>query len=109
MYPHVKERFKKVNVPVPYHTFCCPDYMKQNALKLFKEYESIYEFEACAEDTPHKLGCISQKDFNILNIREIVNPCGFQRTGCLCVAGKTELLTNRKRCTHECLYCYWKD
>lgn len=109
MYPHVKERLTKAGMNLPYTTFCCPDYMKQEALDLLKQYESIYEFEACAENTYHQLGCISQKDFNILGIKEEVEPVGFQRKGCLCIAGKTELLSNKKKCPHGCLYCYWKN
>jgi DNA repair photolyase len=108
MYPHVKERLINAGMNLPYETFCCPDYMKNNSLELLKQYEDIYEFEACAEDTPHKLGCISQKDFDILGIKEEAEPAGYQRKGCLCVAGKTELLNNKKKCPHGCLYCYWK-
>ena len=32
-----------------------------------------------------------------------------QRKLCLCPCCKTELLNNRTRCEHKCLYCYWKD
>lgn len=109
MYPHVKERLTQVGMTLPFYSFCCPDYMKQDALNLLKQYKDIYEFEACAENTPHKLGCISQKDFDILGIEEEAQPAGFQRNGCMCIAGKTELLTNKKKCAHGCLYCYWKE
>jgi hypothetical protein len=108
MYPHVKKRLINAEMNLPYQTFCCPDYMKNDALKLLKEYEDMYEFESCAENTPHQLGCISQKDFDILGIKEEAVPGGFQRKGCLCVASKTELLNNKKKCFHGCLYCYWK-
>lgn len=109
MYPHVKERLIKAGLSIPYETFCCPEYMKKNALELLKQYENIYEFEACAENTFHQLGCISQKDFDILDIKGEAQPAGFQRKGCMCIAGKTELLNNKKKCPHGCLYCYWKD
>lgn len=109
MYPHVKERFIKAGIKLPYETFCCPEYMKQNALELLKQFEDIYEFEACAENTFHQLGCISQKDFDVLSIKGEAQPAGFQRKGCMCIAGKTELLNNKKKCLHGCLYCYWKD
>jgi DNA repair photolyase len=108
MYPHVKERLQKAGMNLPYNSFCCPDYMKEDALNLLKQYEGIYEFEACAESTFHQLGCISQKDFDILGIKEQAEPVGYQRKGCMCIAGKTELLTNKKKCPHGCLYCYWK-
>jgi len=109
MYPHVKERLIKAGMNLPYESFCCPNYMKQNALNLLKQYEDIYEFEACAENTYHQKGCISQKDYDILGIKGEAIPVGFQRKGCMCIAGKTELLTNKKKCPHGCLYCYWKD
>ena len=108
MYPHVKERLTKAGMNLPFYTFCCPDYMKKDALDLLKQYEDIYEFEACAENTYHQLGCISQKDFDILGIKEEAQPVGFQRKGCMCIAGKTELLSSKKKCPHGCLYCYWK-
>lgn len=108
MYPHVKERLIEAGINLPYTTFCCPDYMKENALYLLNQYANIYEFEACAENTFHQLGCISQKDLDILGIKEEANPFGFQRKGCMCVAGKTELLSNKKKCSSGCLYCYWK-
>lgn len=109
MYSHVKERLIKAGMNLPYESFCCPDYMKQDALKLLKQYEDTYEFEACAENTYHQLGCISQKDFDILGIKEEAQPVGYQRKGCMCIAGKTELLSIKTRCPHGCLYCYWKD
>ena len=109
MYPHVAERFTKAEVKIPYNTFCAPQRMIENALEMLSDYESVYELEACAEYTPHKLGCISQKDFDILGIDYVPTVGGFQRTGCLCVAGKTELLASKHRCPHACLYCYWKD
>jgi len=72
-------------------------------------FKDKYEFEACGEDTPHKLGCISQKDFDILKIDDKVTVLGKQRDSCLCAAGKTELLSSKKQCWHGCVYCYWKD
>lgn len=110
MYPHVKERIIKAGLKLPYNTFCCSDEMKKNALHLLIQYEDIYELEACAENTKHLMGCVSKKDFDIMGIRaEDVEPVGFQRKGCMCIAGKTELLSSKKRCSHGCLYCYWKD
>lgn len=109
MYPHVKERFINAGISLPYTSFCCPAYMKEDALNLLKQYEDVYEFEACAEYTPHQLGCISQKDFDILGVQGEATPAGFQRKGCMCIAGKVELLNSKKRCPHGCLYCYWKD
>jgi len=108
MYPHVIERFKRAGVYIPYSTFMVPINMVNDAMEILDYYEDKYELEACAENTKHKLGCISQKDFDILGIKEQAAPAGFQRKGCLCIAGKTELLTSKKQCPNKCLYCYWK-
>ena len=66
-------------------------------------------FESWAENLPEQIGCISKRDFDILGIPFDNPEGGFQRKGCLCVAGKTELLNNKKRCPSGCLYCYWRD
>lgn len=109
IYPHVKQRFEKSVIKIPYSTFTAPQEMINNALEMLDCYKTIYEFESCAEKTPHQLGCISQKDFDILGITDTAKPAGFQRSGCMCIAGKTELLNSKTRCPHRCLYCYWKD
>jgi DNA repair photolyase len=109
MYPHVADRFAKADVKIPYTSFCAPQRMIEDALKMLSNWESIYEFEACTENTPHQLGCISKKDFDILGINYDPAVGGFQRPGCLCIAGKTELLTSKRRCPNGCLYCYWRD
>ncbi|MEG1564710.1 MAG: DUF1848 family protein [Bacteroides sp.] len=109
MYPHVKDRFSQAELPLPYSTFCAPKSMIDCAMSIFDLYCDKYEFESCAENTKHQLGCISRKDFNILGINGSAEPAGFQRKGCLCVAGKTELLSSKVQCPNKCLYCYWKD
>lgn len=109
MYKHVKDRFTAKSLPLPYRGFCAPAEMINNALVLFSKYSEKYEFEACAENTQHKLGCISQKDFDIFGITKKAIPNGAQRMGCSCIAGKTELLKKRSKCRHGCIYCYWKD
>ena len=83
--------------------------MIDNAIRMLDCYEDKYELEACAENTKHQLGCISQKDFDILGITEQAEPAGFQRKGCMCIAGKTELLSSKVQCPNKCLYCYWKN
>lgn len=54
---------------------------------------------------------ISDYDLNLLGFSEEAesNGAGYQRKGCMCYAGKTELLKHKTRCPHGCLYCYWKD
>lgn len=109
LYPHTKVRIKNCYNRLPFDSFTAPQYMIDNLLSRIKLYEDIYNFESCAENTPYQLGCISQKDIDILGIDCKTEVGGYQRKGCLCLAGKTELLTNRKRCPSQCLYCYWKD
>jgi hypothetical protein len=109
MYSHVKERFNKAGIPLPYNSFMAPKYMINNTLRLLDTYEGIYEFESCAENTKHQVGCISQKDLDILGINEKLETGGFQRAGCMCAAGKTELLNSKKQCNHKCIYCYWRN
>lgn len=60
---------------------------------------------------PIACGCISDYDLNLLGFSEDAesNGAGYQRKGCMCYAGKTELLKHKTRCPHGCLYCYWKD
>ena len=70
MYPHIKERFEENNIGLPYNNFNVPKFMMDNAILLFEKYEDIYEFESCAEYTKHQLGCISQKDLDVLGIKE---------------------------------------
>ena len=70
--------------------------------------------ESCAEPgltEPIACGCISDYDLNLLGFSEDAesNGAGYQRKGCMCYAGKTELLKHKTRCPHGCLYCYWKD
>jgi len=109
MYAHVKQRFIDNNLNLPYETFCAPQCLINNCIEMMKKFEDIYSFESCAEYTKHQTGCISQRDFDVLGIKELAEPAGFQRKGCMCIAGKTELLNNCKKCPHGCLYCYWKD
>lgn len=110
IYKHVKERFEQANIKLPYETFHCPVYMQERILQIFDEYTDIYQFESCAENTHHALGCVSHVDFDILGIKiGHVNSKGTQRKLCLCFSGKTELLDKRSQCAYGCLYCYWKS
>ncbi len=109
MYSYVKERIYKVYKRVPFETFKAPQYMIDDVLEAIEPYRKYYTFEACAEDLPDKVGCISEKDYKILGLdTSTIQKGGFQRKSCACCAGKTELLNNKKRCPSGCLYCYWK-
>lgn len=110
MYRHVKQRFMKEYGNLPFDSFKAPNYIIENLLEAIEPYREYYEFEACAEELPDLLGCISKKDYEILGIDpSLASLGGFQRSTCACCAGKTELLSNKKRCPSGCLYCYWKD
>lgn len=110
MYNHTKNRFLKEFGELPFDGFQAPDYMVKNVLKTINPYRETYTFESCTENTPDKVGCISIKDYEILGLdTSDVIIGGFQRAGCMCCAGKTELLNNKKRCPSGCLYCYWRD
>lgn len=120
MYKHVQERFYKTFNCVPFTSFHAPIHMQENADKLFKylieKYPQI-SIESCAEkdlSVPTKLGCVSQKDLDLLNISTSKDLLlKFNRQSCLCIANKKELLqhiqgkTGYKNC-YGCLYCYWK-
>ncbi|MBQ7818550.1 MAG: DUF1768 domain-containing protein [Bacteroidales bacterium] len=110
MYPHVKERIVSVYGSTPYDSFTAPVNMLEWVKNSVYDYMNIYNFESCAENNlSEAIGCISEKDFKILGLPFNNTTGGYQRKGCLCVAGKTELLNNKKRCPSGCLYCYWKD
>ena len=117
-YPHVRERYKKLGFTPMYGGSFYPSDDQRNLVgNALSEYP--YQFDTCAEDilaykfpaTFRIKGCISTEDLQIMGIKYDgtfpENPQG--RNGCHCLACKTELLTPRKKCPHNCLYCFWKD
>ena len=110
MYPHTKRRIKEAYGTLPFETFSAPQKMIYEVEKAIERNKHLFaHFESCAEKISEQVGCISKKDFDILDIPFENVMGGFQRKGCLCCAGKTELLCNKKKCPSGCLYCYWKD
>ena len=124
MYQHVRERFVKTGLPLPYgdkmyagtEQMCLVDAMLLEA-KAFWEYlgnrPGELRVESCAEPwlkEPIPCGCISSYDLSLLgldpNESDSVGP---QRQHCMCYSGKKELLSSRHPCRHNCLYCYWKS
>lgn len=116
-YPHVRERFKTHNIPLPYG-----DYFQASAAQfaLVRNWLNTQKptdiFECCAEKyvtngTKAKIiGCVSKNDIANLGLTlDKEYETGIQRPTCHCLSCKTELLHNKKRCAHGCLYCYWKD
>ena len=134
MYPHVKQRWQAAGHTLPYQTFYAPDSMIEQAAKYLQAWalEFNIEFVTCAEDTlvakanelfgdPNDIipgesrirvkGCISREDLKIMNLERLyVSAENAQRRNmCHCMAIKEEVLTNKCRCPHGCLYCFWKD
>ena len=125
MYPHARSRFKKAGLPLPYGDngfapsqaqLSKVDDMLRQAKQFWEGLDNgkVLRIESCAEPgltEPIACGCISDYDLNLLGFSEEAesNGAGYQRKGCMCYAGKTELLKHKTRCPHGCLYCYWKD
>lgn len=114
-YKHVKERYRaKGWKPLYGDNF----YASNTQMGMVADTLNTYNFtyEVCAENYLAKklnnvkvLGCVSNKDLDILGIEQekmALNPQN--RSGCHCLSCKTELLTERKPCPHKCVYCFWK-
>lgn len=73
--------------------------------------KSIWEVmgcpETCAEPGLPSVGCVGEKDCEILGIDPKPLFKG-QRPLCPCLANKFELLSKKELCGHKCIYCYWK-
>lgn len=112
LYDHVKERLDRAGIELPWDTFKAPKERIQMIIDFLKQYDDRLVIEACAEDVPEKwqIGCVSARDFEIFGLDPaLATGKSQQRPACKCIAGKTELLNNKCRCWHGCLYCYWKD
>ena len=121
MYPHARNRFVRAGIDVPYGNrfqasadqFAAVDEMLARCKDLGPLYANVkLSIEACAEPNLHNaehVGCIGPKEYAMFGL-PLPETSGFkQRRDCLCLAGKTELLENRRQCPHGCLYCYWKN
>jgi DNA repair photolyase len=106
MYPHVAERFTNGGIKIQQKTFHSPLHERQRVLSYIKSIFS--DVEICGEPELPCTGCISVKDLAIFNIQVQSNNRSQQRSTCHCLASKRELLSNKQRCKHQCLYCYWK-
>ena len=115
MYDHVKERFKKEGIALPYNTFHAPKEMIEKAhLELSNACNKHdMELETCGEGLFKGTPCLSQKDIDILGLTDIITLEGNkgQRKTCSCPANKKQLFHGEKPhpCKNNCLYCYWKD
>lgn len=115
-YPHVRRRFEQAGIPLEWRGFAPSDDTFRRINEMLGYYAREYgiHFTTCAEGkltNAEPRGCVGIKECEILGVDlpdNGVNPQG--RNGCLCLCGvKTELLESKKRCPHQCLYCYWRD
>lgn len=118
-YRHVKERLKAIGKPPFYPGFSPTIDMMADTAILLSHYPK-FQFETCAEPAfvhstrlPNvkEQGCISETDLKIFGLTPDPNmPTNMQnRNGCHCLACKSELLNQKYRCPHQCIYCYWRD
>lgn len=108
-YPHALTRIKSTYPKFKSTSFHYPLALRQqfiNQLKLFFNKD----VEVCGEPDIACTGCVSLRDFKAMNLQYDSNDAVLkgQRPQCPCLAAKTELLQNKYRCSHGCLYCYWK-
>lgn len=125
MYPHVQERFKALGLPIPYNGAFYPHPDEWTAVnKMIAGAKSYWAecghaerlmIEACAEPMLSEAiisGCVSEYDIGLMGLPlddDGIDSVGYQRKNCMCYSGKVELLTARKPCAHQCIYCFWKD
>ena len=116
MYEHVKKRFYEKGIKIPYESFHAPFEHRKKLYDILCELGVKYGFEveACAEPGIKSISCLSQKDIDILGLADKIKLVGNkgQRSNCGCPSNKRELLqgdSKAKRCSHKCLYCFWKD
>ena len=97
LYPHVKQRFTAASIQLPWTSFHAPN------------RPLLPNTEVCSEPDLPCTGCISERDFRAIGLpAPDTSSRKGQRAACGCLASKTELLTERKQCSHGCLYCYWR-
>lgn len=119
-YRHVKERYLEKGIsPLYGEDFQANSSQLSLVIENLAMYPQVYEL--CAENKLWQqslekypflfkvTGCISKKDLDLMGIPYTdmdVNPQ--KRSGCHCLSCKTELLTERKPCPNQCLYCFWR-
>lgn len=110
-YPHVRERFNnrcKEYLPLLPSSFHFPLAARQEVAQ--KVHTLLgYPPEICGEPDMSCTGCVSDLDLQALGIGKTTSNTSHQRNACRCLAQKTELLSRRHPCPHNCAYCYWKD
>jgi hypothetical protein len=114
MYDHVKERFNKEGIKLPYDTFHAHKKLINGVINIVSAcgYMMDAEVEACGEPDVPSISCISQKDIDILGLTDKIKLEGKadQRSGCNCPQNKKQLIKCKPSpCENACLYCFWKD
>lgn len=128
-YPHIRERLARLGMKPMYGGFFyAPRHMMGGLAEGLHEIRAglnarpdtcVPVFAACAEDRlaqdfPSDFvqeGCISETDLTLMGLE--CPDSSFEnaqhRKSCHCFSIKTELLTERRPCPHNCIYCYWKN
>lgn len=107
-YPHVKERFKEAKIPELYQgNFQASDeeFKAVDHLLTRLKFRFDVTFESCAEPKLTKasvVGCVNNADIELLGLKPEGGRKKHQREGCLCGAGKIELLSSKH--FHYCAY-----
>lgn len=100
-YPHVKERFRDLHMPVLYNgQFQASDeqFAELDKTLCRLAFRFNVQFESCAEPKlthAAPIGCVNQQDVAMLGLTLDGGRPKKQREGCLCIAGKTEMLPYR--------------
>jgi len=101
-YNHVKDRFKAAGIPLPPYEFHAP-IERRMAI-----WEKLGKPEVCGEPDMPCNGCLSQVDMDILGVKVDGSSKSKQRTACMCLDEKRQLIGYGSECGHGCLYCYRK-
>jgi len=113
MYKHVIDRFNEENIPLPYKSFHAEISDRKKLDNIIRGCGFLMgsDIEACGEPDMKTIGCISQKDIDILGLTNEITLIGNadQRNGCLCPSNKHQLIKCKPApCENSCLYCFWK-
>ena len=101
-YKHVQDRFAKNGLPVLYNgNFQASDEEFENTDCVLRQLKKSYGviFESCTEPKlteTEKTGCVSAKDLSLFGLSVDTTDKSNQRKECLCIAGKTEMLSHKR-------------
>jgi len=104
IYPHVRARFAKMKVAIPWGDSFHAPLARRNLV-----WRHLGQPEVCGEPGIEVIGCVSNFDLDVLGVKKITTAVTGQRRSCTCLAVKHELQPFKGRCKFRCLYCYWRD